>query len=175
MKISKADKADLPVLEDMFWKHISEHPQYISHGEVQMGVGTAVWDGTSFKGVPSANGKGLWEKYINAKYESPMANILTAKHEETITGFCVMEITDDGADEFGVICDLLVNAECRCKGIGGKLLDAALEWFAEKGIRDIYLESGKDNHSAHEFFRNRGFGQISEIYKLSEQKSDCRN
>lgn len=170
MNIIKAEKEDLPILKEMFWKHISDNPQYISHGEVQMGVGVAVWDGSSFKGEPSPEGEFFWMKYINEKFGSPKANILKATEGQQIIGFCVTEITDDGAAEFGVVCDLLVAAECRSRGVGGKLLDAALQWFAENGIKDIYLESGKDNHSAHAFFRNCGFGQISEIYKLSTRQ-----
>ncbi len=46
----------------------------------------------------------------------------------------------------------------------GKLLNAAIKWFKDRGIVSLYLESGKDNHSAHAFFEKRGFGMVSNIY-----------
>lgn len=44
----------------------------------------------------------------------------------------------------------------------------AIDWLHSKGIRDIFLESGKDNHAAHCYFEKRGFVHVSEIYKLME-------
>ena len=37
---------------------------------------------------------------------------------------------------------------------------------SEIGIKDVYLESGLENHKAHEYFKSRGFVKVSEIYKL---------
>jgi ribosomal protein S18 acetylase RimI-like enzyme len=84
-----------------------------------------------------------------------------------IIGFCVAEIQEDGADPFGMVCDVLVDEARRCGGVGTALLEAALGWFKEKGIVDVYLESGLNNHAAHEYFMRRGFVKVSEIYKLA--------
>ena len=51
--------------------------------------------------------------------------------------------------------------------MGNTLLQTAIDWFRDKGIQDIFLESGKDNHNAHRFFEKRGFVHVSEIYKLN--------
>ena len=37
--ITPASAADVQALADLFVGHISAHPEYISHGEIQMGVG----------------------------------------------------------------------------------------------------------------------------------------
>ena len=42
----------------------------------------------------------------------------------------------------------------------------SIDWLRSCGVKDIYLESGKDNHAAHRFFEKRGFAHVSEIYKL---------
>ncbi len=76
----------------------------------------------------------------------------------------VLEDSEDGGDHFGVLCDILVNPDIRGRGIGSALLDAALGWFASRGLKDVYLESGKDNHPAHEFFMSKGFFKVSEVY-----------
>ena len=59
-----------------------------------------------------------------------------------------------------------LKEEYRGQGIGGCLLDTAISWLRENGIDNIFLESGKENHNAHEFFKSKGFGKISEVYKL---------
>ena len=65
-----------------------------------------------------------------------------------------------------MLCDLLVLPESRSHGIGAALMQRDFEWFRQKGINDLYLESGRDNHHAHAFFERRGFEHVSNIYKL---------
>ena len=64
-----------------------------------------------------------------------------------------------------LVLDVMVKEEYRGHGVGGQLLDTAIEWLWKQGVQDIFLESGKDNHSAHRFFEKRGFTHVSEIYK----------
>lgn len=77
------------------------------------------------------------------------------------------EITEDGAKPFGVICDVLVDESSRGAGTGSRLLETALEWLRGRGIGDVYLESGKNNTAAHEFFMHRGFVHVSDIFRLA--------
>lgn len=168
-EILKADLSDVTELAQIFLGHISQHAEYISHGEIQMGVGEGRFvDGTFVTNV-APNGEKMWIKYINEKLSSPeSAVVYKAVRDGDIVGFCVTEITDDGADPFGMICDVLVKEECRIGGIGTELINRALEWLRQAGIKDVYLESGLHNHSAHEYFIRRGFKKVSEIYKLIE-------
>lgn len=164
--IVPAEASDLQVLSDMFWKHISSDTDYISHGEMQMGVGVPVIVNGEIKGRPAKHGKDMWDKYIKTKFESPEASVMKCLCEGKIAGFCVTEITEDGADPFGIICDILVDSPFRSKGIGEALLNAGISWLRSHGIKDIYLESGKNNHSAHRFFESKGFRHISDIFRL---------
>ena len=164
--IRLANENELTVLKDMFWTHISSHPEYISHGEMQMGVCKAVVKDGGIYGQPAEKGQEMWMKYIMGKFMSEDARIVVAEEDGRICGFCVTEITDDGADRFGVLCDILVEASFRGKGYGRQLFDAAIEWFQSKGVADIYLESGKWNEEAHKFFLRLGFCNVSEIFKL---------
>lgn len=157
-KIKDAISADIDVLTEIFWDNLLLHPQYISHGEVQMGVATGL-------NTPACNGKEMWRKYISGKINSEDSHVFICRnYDSSILGFTVLSIEEDGADPFGVICDLLTLPQSRGKGIGGALLDAGREWFRGKGIKSLYLESGKDNHSAHAFFEKRGFRMLSHIY-----------
>ena len=107
-------------------------------------------------------------KYIHANITSPEEACVfkAVSNEGEIIGFCVVDIQNDGAEPFGMLCDILVKGDIRSKGVGSVLLQTGLTWFKEKGIKDIYLESGLNNHAAHEYFMRRGFVKVSEIYKL---------
>ena len=168
MKILIAQKADATALTNLFIGHISAHPEYISHGEIQMGVGVgAIVDGALVaRTAPDAREK--WMKYILMHIEdSSIAEVWKLVSDDgALQGFCVADIESDGDAPFGMVCDVLVREEFRGHGAGEALLQTAIAWLRSRGIQDIYLESGKNNPAAHRFFEKRGFTHISEIYKL---------
>ena len=165
--ILEAVPADAESLKDIFFAHLPSNPEYISHGEVQMGVGRMCMDsGGNVSAGIAPDGEKMWLKYINAKISSGDAAVFKAVCEDSIAGFCVADIEEDGADPFGVVCDVLVKETFRSRGIGDSLLETAIGWLRSKGVNGIYLESGKNNHSAHRFFEKRGFVHVSEIYRL---------
>lgn len=69
--------ADAERLQEAFLGHINAHTEYISHGEIQMGVGVAVHteDG-KFAGRPSPNAVEMWHKYITEHLASMMPQFL---------------------------------------------------------------------------------------------------
>lgn len=172
IEISIATKQDIPILADIFWSHINANHEYISHGEVQMGVGVAkINSNGDICTFPAENGKEMWLQYISSKLDNQsFAAVLKAESksedQNLIAGFCVVEIDEDGSSPYGMLCDLLVREQYRSLGIGNLLMHEALSWFKKHEISDIYLESGKNNHDAHSFFQKRGFQHISEIFKL---------
>ena len=166
-KIIRATVKDEQTLCEMFLKHITAHPEYISHGEIQMGVGEGEFEGGVLVARPSARARECWMRYIHGDMTADDAAVFKAVSTTgDIIGFTVAEIQEDGADPFGMVCDVLVDESLRCGGVGTALLQTALGWFKEMGIKDIYLESGLNNHAAHEYFMRRGFVKVSEIYKL---------
>lgn len=166
--ILKAAVEDEQTLCDMFLAHISNHTEYISHGEIQMGVGDGHFEDGVLVTSPSAEARQYWMKYIHGNMTDDDGAVVckAVSSDGEIVGFCVAEIQEDGAAPFGMVCDVLVKESCRSGGVGTALLDAALEWLRSKGIKDVYLESGLHNHAAHEYFMRRGFVKVSEIYKL---------
>lgn len=163
-----ADLKDAEDLCDMFLNHISAHREYISHGEIQMGVGTGCFIDGKLVADVSPDARRCWMRYITGNLTEPdRAYVGKAVSENgEIKGFCVAEIQEDGAEPFGMLCDILVNEEYRGTGTGSALFESAIEWFHDQGIKDIYLESGLNNHAAHEYFIHKGFVKVSEIYKL---------
>lgn len=167
--IVKASEEDVQALADLFLGHINSHREYISHGEIQMGVGQGRFVDGELVAGPAPDAEKMWKKYITANIlDSGGALVCKAvSGDGSILGFVVAEIQEDGAEPFGMLCDLLVKEGCRTSGTGTALLEHALGWFSSKGISDIYLESGLHNHAAHEYFRRRGFVKVSEIFRLS--------
>ncbi len=154
---------DVEVLADMFISHITAHAEYISHGEMQMGVATG-----PDPCVPVNDARERWIAYMNSHLDDTESSDVCKMVDEDggIAGFCVAEIQSDEGCEYGMVCDVLVDEDVRGFGIGGALLQHAIDWLKSKGIRDIYLESGRNNVDAHKFFEKRGFVHVSEIYKL---------
>ena len=102
----------------------------------------------------------------NNKPRVALSEISITDADGNLLGFCVTEIMEDGADPFGMICDLLVKEGSRCGGVGTALMENAIAWLHSMGVTEVYLESGLHNHAAHEYFMRRGFRKVSEIYKL---------
>lgn len=158
--VRKATISDKPSLCELFDKTISSHLSYISHGEMQMGI--AIDEHTL---APDYLQK--WSSYITSHLEdSEYSNVLVYEEGEVILGFVLGTKTEDGGDYFGVINDLCVDVSVRKSGIGEKLTDEIIAWFKSEKIESIYLESGLNNHVAHNFFEKKGFKAVSKVFKL---------
>lgn len=169
MIIQKAARKDSSAMADLFLGHLKAHPEYISHGEIQMGVGEGFVEEGVFKTRLAPKARQKWLKYIREHQGNPEFGCVWKAVDEngSLAGFAVADIEEDGDAPFGMVCDVLVKEEYRGQGAGALLLETAVSWLREMGVKDIYLESGLNNHSAHRFFEKRGFIHISEIYKLS--------
>lgn len=169
MKIEIAHTQDAQALADIFFGHLAAHPEYISHGEMQMGVGEGVIRDGVLVAQTAPDGREKWMSYILLHMENDaLARVWKAVSDQgEIMGFVVADIEEDGDAPYGMVCDVLVKEAFRGCGAGDTLLQTAISWLRERGVNGIYLESGKNNHAAHRFFEKRGFTHISEIYKLA--------
>lgn len=167
--IKPATVSDKEALADLFYAHLSENVEYISHGEMQMGIGHLVFNGKEYVPQLDADTRHLWLTYIEEHMTAEGMAVYKAEDSTgALLGFCVMETDSDGGAPFGVLCDILVNAEARGHGVGSRLFSAAEDWFKSRNLKDVYLESGKNNHNAHNFFIRRGFMKVSEVYYKGE-------
>lgn len=167
--IKPATVSDKEALADLFYAHLSENVEYISHGEMQMGIGHLVFNGKEYVPQLDADTRHLWLTYIEEHMTAEGMAVYKAEDSTgALLGFCVMETDSDGGAPFGVLCDILVNAVARGQGVGSRLFSAAEDWFKSRNLKDVYLESGKNNHNAHDFFIRRGFMKVSEVYYKGE-------
>ena len=82
-----------------------------------------------------------------------------------LAGFIIFGIRDDGGSPYGVIYDLGVLPGFREKGTGSLLVRTALDYFREQRVESCFLESGVNNPSAHHFFEQFGFRQVSCVFR----------
>lgn len=142
--IKPATVSDKEALADLFYAHLSENVEYISHGEMQMGIGHLVFNGKEYVPQLDADTRHLWLAYIEEHMTAEGMAVYKAEDSTgALLGFCVLETDSDGGAPFGVLCDILVNAEARGQGVGSRLFSAAEDWFKSRNLKDVYLESGK--------------------------------
>ena len=154
MTIRPYTPQDRQKLCDLFAELIENHKEYISHGELQMGIATD-------RGELAPDFRNAWLRYLDRQTADPETEIMLAEQDGTPTGFVIYGINRDGAAPYGMIYDVGLLPRHRSRGTGSLLVRTALDALREKGIADCYLESGADNHSAHRFFEKFGFGQVS--------------
>ena len=157
--IRKYTTTDRLALCEFFSALIEAHKAYISHGELQMGIATD-------RGQLAQDYKTKWLQYLDRQSGNTENTILLYEEKGEIVGFTLFGISNDGAEPYGVVFDLGVAPAHRGKHIGQQLLTQALDSLKAQGIQNCYLESGIDNHSAHDFFRKNGFTAVSEIFRL---------
>ncbi|MFQ8827503.1 MAG: N-acetyltransferase family protein [Alistipes sp.] len=149
---------DRQKLCDLFAELIENHKEYISHGELQMGIATN-------RGELAPDFRDAWLRYLDRQIADPETRIMLAERDGALAGFVIYGINRNGVAPYGVIYDVGLLPRHRSRGTGSLLVRTALDALREKGIADCYLESGVDNHSAHRFFEKFGFGQVSCIFR----------
>jgi [ribosomal protein S18]-alanine N-acetyltransferase len=74
-----------------------------------------------------------------------------------VTGYAIAITVMDEAE----ILNLAVRVSSRGRGLGGKLLDAALDEVASRGADQVFLEVRESNHTARSLYASRGFTEVS--------------
>jgi ribosomal protein S18 acetylase RimI-like enzyme len=64
------------------------------------------------------------------------------------------------ADTFVTINGLVVDSECRGRGVGGALLDEAERWARERGLSIVRVWSSVAREGAHRFYERHGYARI---------------
>jgi GNAT superfamily N-acetyltransferase len=59
--------------------------------------------------------------------------------------------------EVGFVHDLVVSEEARGQGVGGRLLERAIDWLRESGMPRVVLWAAEPNQSALRLFASHGF------------------
>jgi GNAT superfamily N-acetyltransferase len=139
--------------------------EYISHSELQgeraLDVGRWRPDLAGiFRDEISGrvkSGKGLTSRTVDS------FPILEARENNRIVGLAMVSFFSTAPIPYGMVEDVVVDKSLRARGIGKAILD----WIADEARKvscyRLFLESGFDNHHAHDFFHREGFVEISVV------------
>jgi GNAT superfamily N-acetyltransferase len=134
---------------------------YISHGEIMDG---------------RAAGLGNWSlaliDIITSDFEEAILNahdsladglhLVGAFKGKLLEGLALYEYIAGRRGRYAVIHDFLVSKDMRRKSLGSSMLMWLERQFREaKNIKHVFLESGKTNEPAHNFFHHHGYRQCS--------------
>lgn len=104
------------------------------------------------------------EHKLSGIYSAANSVVLIAEENNCILGYTYLcEVIFLGMDPFIELQSILVDAGCRRKGIGKKLIHAAEQWTVSAGFHKIVLSSRIHLTDAHKFYRSLGY----EVYKQS--------
>jgi len=88
-------------------------------------------------------------------------SILVAEDQGAVVGWLQVVGTHYiDSDPFALITGLVVDETRRSKGIGAALVEAAVEWAAERGYRTIRVRSNVVRERAHAFYERLGFSRV---------------
>jgi ribosomal-protein-alanine N-acetyltransferase len=71
-------------------------------------------------------------------------------------GFALWRVAADEAE----LLTIAVEAGCRRRGLGRRLLDAVMEQARDRGARSLFLEVGADNAPARSLYSQAGFMEV---------------
>jgi GNAT superfamily N-acetyltransferase len=117
--------------------------------------------------APEAGGERGYAGFLGSELENPDAVIFVAERPATpdraseIVGYTYAGIEPRSwkelRDEAGFIHDVLVRSDVRSQGAGTRLLEAASEWLAKRGVPRVMLWTAEQNSKAQRLFERLGF------------------
>jgi ribosomal protein S18 acetylase RimI-like enzyme len=111
-----------------------------------------------------ASSPGIEQRYaefIGSQLDKPGVIVLVAEREGAVVGYTYAGL--EGFDFMalrgpaGAIYDIIVDEERRRQGVGGRLLEAAIEALAAKGAPRVLLSTAQKNVGAQSLFERSGF------------------
>ncbi len=72
-------------------------------------------------------------------------------------GLLMLKMLDETA---GYVYYVAVPSRSRRQGIGGRLLDDAISYFAGRGVQDVYASVEEENSGSKALFESRGFQEV---------------
>lgn len=91
--------------------------------------------------------------------QNPQSVVLVAEIQNRVVGMITLQrlISTAVGEYVGIIEDVVVSAADRGKGIGNKLIQAALEEANERGWKRLALAADRRNSKAIGFYQKKGF------------------
>lgn len=112
------------------------------------------------------------------RYSKVFKNIFyIAKSENIAVGYCIYYIKPvfslKGVKKTSVMYSIAVDKDYRRRGIGKKMLDHSIDEMRLNNVYSIYLYVDKENLSAINLYKSRGFKIIEEVKDICGEEKDC--
>lgn len=91
--------------------------------------------------------------------ENTSLNVLVAELGDQIVGFIVLSIVPAITGLRAWVDDLAVAPQQRRRGIGQLLVEAAIQWASRHGATHLFLDTGRGNPDAQDFYQSCGFNK----------------
>jgi ribosomal protein S18 acetylase RimI-like enzyme len=149
------DAATADAVARFFARTIGGDARYISHGEIQCGLSD---DGAH------------WHPELEARFREDMqglgeeTGLLVARMDGAIVAAAIVEWSITRRVRFATLADLSVDPAQRSTGLGARMVEAIVAEARQRAMQWIFLESGKDNLRAHDFFERHGFHELSQVF-----------
>jgi GNAT superfamily N-acetyltransferase len=116
----------------------------------------------------AAGAEDAWRGRLARLLAEPDAALLVWEEEGgDVAGFCTAEIARAPAAVAErarcEITDLFVSAGARRRGIGAALVQSALRWCTERGVRRVEVRVAAHNSEGQAFWRALGFGDFVDV------------
>jgi ribosomal protein S18 acetylase RimI-like enzyme len=116
-----------------------------------------------FHATPMANQ--VMSEWIEENLASDRSGVFVAEQEDRdLAGYCLAMILENPPvvpwPFYGYISEIAVHS--RRRGIGGKLLGAAHDWFREQSVSYVEVNVSVQNPVARSFWRKQGYGEFLE-------------
>ena len=101
----------------------------------------------------------VWEQSINSG-----AIYFVADNNERIVATCYVAIIPNITrlcSPIGFLENIITSTSCRRRGIGRKLLEAAVDYAKERGCYKVMIQSGIKRTDAHKLYETAGFDSSS--------------
>jgi GNAT superfamily N-acetyltransferase len=108
-------------------------------------------------------GRGTVRRLLDAQLRDPECAILLAGND----GLCIVRV--DRAPpilaevERAEVTDLFVVPDARRRGLGRRLVEAALAWVRSQGVERVEVRVTADNAESQAFWRATGFGDFMDV------------
>lgn len=104
------------------------------------------------------DGSAISRELIEELIESPYHDIIIAEDDGRVVGMVIVSIVMATLDRNVYMEDLVVDSECRGKGVGGKMLEAVKKWGIEHGCRRLEFTSSsrEKKEGAKGFYKSHG-------------------
>lgn len=105
--------------------------------------------------------------------KNPNLYLFLVDESHSVLATCYLNIIPNltrNASPYGIIENVVTNAEYRNKGYGQQVVKAALEYAWKQGCYKVMLQTGSKRESTHHFYRSCGFVARKTAYNASNPK-----